>query len=492
VDRHRHQLREEAGVAAHNATLGLDEIVVEAPQGIDRRSFLHQGAALGACSLLGATFETFLARAARGQAPGPGYGPLAPVVDPSTGLPLLKLPEGFRYFSFGWAGDPMRGGVHTPALHDGMAVVRASEGRVVLVRNHEQGSGAAFRAPTWDPDSSGGTTNILFNTVTGQVENIWASISGSVRNCAGGATPWGTWLTCEENFSGGPTGGPTKTHGWIFEVPAFGWAAPVPLTDMGRFSHEAIAVDPATDIVYETEDSTDNSGFYRFVPNVRQALRMGGTLQMLVASAGAAPVQDLRGPLPVGTILDVSWVTVPNPSLAGVASPEGTSVFNQGFSRGGARFFRLEGAWYGNGKIYFNDTGGDSGHFGQVWELDPAAQQLRLIFSSPDRETLDQPDNIAVSPRSGGLIHCEDGGNPVQRLQGMTLDGLLFPFAENNIVIPSSGNPKPRIAPGSYAGFEWAGATFVPGGPDGQWLLVNIQTPGVTFAITGPWDQGAL
>jgi secreted PhoX family phosphatase len=267
---------------------------------------------------------------------------------------------------------------------------------------------------------------------------------------------------------------------------------------MGRFSHEAVAVDPATDIVYETQDQTGFSGFYRFVPNVRQKLRLGGTLQMLAARTGAVgvPVQELGGPIDVGTTFDVAWVDIPNPSLEGITGEDAelaNEVFNQGFSAGGSRFFRLEGAFYSGGKIYFDDTGGgNSGYFGQVWEYDPVNEQLRLIFSSDSRSTLDQPDNLAVCPRSGGLVLCEDGSNRVQRLRALSVDGAIAPFAENNIILPNVGNPKPHIAPGSYTDFEWAGSTFLTGGPHGQWLFVNIQTPGVTFAITGPWDRGGL
>ncbi len=493
-------LREDSLLIERHEAAGYTDDLAAPAADASRRSFLRRGAAVGGGVAVASVFDSFLGRAAFGQAPGPGYGPLAEVIDPATGLPLLRLPAGFEYMSFGWTGDPLTGGAGTPGAHDGMAVIPVGGDRIVLIRNHERGAGSSFRAPIYDPRAAGGTTNILFNLATGQVERQWASLSGTIRNCAGGLTPWGTWLTCEENTSTptNPVGtGITKTHGWIFEVPALGWTAPVPLRDMGRFSHEAVAVDPATGFVYETQDQTTASGFYRFIPTVPGNLRRGGTLQMLVATTGAPPVvaSDLSGPLPVGSTFDVQWVTIPNPALDGITGNTAIAngVFNQGFAQGGARFFRLEGCWYGNGLVYFDDTGGGaSGHFGQIWEFDPALQTLRLIFSSGGRATLDQPDNLAVSPRSGGLILCEDGSNDVQRMQGLTTAGTIFEFAENNIIIPATGNPKPLIAPGSYTDFEWCGATFATSSTGVQWLFANVQTPGVTFAIRGPWANGGL
>jgi secreted PhoX family phosphatase len=144
----------------------------------------------------------------------------------------------------------------------------------------------------------------------------------------------------------------------------------------------------------------------------------------------------------------------------------------------------LEGCWPGNDLIYFDATSGGDQGFGQIWQYDPRHEQLQLIFESPSAELLDSPDNLAVSPR-GGIVICEDGSRKPLRLQGLTRDGRLFPFAANNAVLRGERNGLE----GDFRDTEWAGSTF---SPDGQWLFVNLQRPGITLAITGPWGDGLL
>lgn len=452
-----------------------------------RRGFFKGSLAAAAATVL--PFEMLGARNAVAAALpySPEYGPLAPVVDETTGLPLLNLPSGFTYKSYGWTRDVMSDGIPTPSSHDGMAVCGIDPNKIVLVRNHERSGTTGSFAPgkvTYDPVATGGTTNLTFNPRTGQWLSSSASLGGTLTNCAGGLTPWGTWLTCEETTAGPQTNvNYTKQHGWVFEVPAFGPANPQPLTGLGAFSHEAAAVDPVSGIVYLTEDATP-SGFYRFIPDVKTRLAQGGKLQALKIVGESNKLlygRSATGLIPNGTTFDVEWVDIADPTKVYSTGTSGNGVWKQGEAQGAAGIARGEGCWYGNGVIWFTSTSGGVVNQGQVWKYDPRAETLTMVYESPAAVTLNNPDNIAVSPR-GSVILCEDGGRQPQRLQGLTFDGTLFPFCENNVILNGF-----KGFTGNYTGNEFAGATFY-----NEWLFVNIQTPGITFAITGPWDNGAL
>lgn len=313
----------------------------------------------------------------------------------------------------------------------------------------------------------------------------FVSIGGTHTNCAGGPTPWGSWITCEE-ATVGIAQGFAQNHGYNFEVPAAadGPVQPEPLKAMGRFVHEAIAVDPQTGIVYQTEDrnirSDDprpGSGFYRFLPAVAGNLRAGGKLQMLAlkGQANYDTVFDQR----MGKPLPVTWVDIADADPAstdGYRAGDGLAVYKQGYEQGGARFARLEGAWYADGSIFFHATNGGNARLGQVWQYTPRGNsggQLSLLFESESADVLDAPDNVTVSPR-GGIVICEDGDG-TQYLRGLTQRGEIFDLARN-LVNESDAS-------------EFAGACF---SPDGRYLFVNIQSPGVTLAIWGPWERGAL
>lgn len=448
--------------------------------GASRRGFLKgmlsaSGLAAVGAGSTAAILNAFAARPAR-AAVSPDYGPLFPAEDEATGLPLLQLPQGFRYISYGWTGDLMKDDRPTPRSHDGMAVISQRGNNLVLVRNHEiRAVTPSFgkKGITYDPVSGGGTTNLVFNTEDGQFVKSWASIAGTSTNCAGGPTPWESWMTCEETLVGAAQGY-QKEHGWVFDVPAETPVIPQPIKAMGRFVHEAIAVDPETGAIYETEDAS-SAGFYRYTPTTYGKPHAGGALEMLkIVGQHQADLTGQLIEIQNGATFDVEWVPIDSPeSLA-------PSVFTQGFLQGGARFIRLEGCWHEDGGIYFTSTSGGLAKEGQIWRYDITLQTLTLIYASPDELTLDNPDNITVHPKRG-IVLCEDGDLDGQRMQFLTPDGQIYPFAANDIVLNGF-----KGFTGDYRGREWAGACF---SPDGKWLFANIQTPGVTFAIAGPWKD---
>lgn len=419
---------------------------------------------------------------------------LLPTADEATGLNLLSLPEGFRYRSFGWTGEPMADGLPTPPLHDGMGAIAENAGQITIVRNHEIVNQRGISSPAsgvYDEQASGGTTTLTFNANKGEWGQARYSLGGTLANCAGGVTPWGTWLSCEEAVADADGRlGPrfnnarmplTRRHGYVFEVPANGSAVAKPLTGLGRFRHEAVAIDPATGIAYLTEDNQPESGLFRFVPDEPGSLD-AGSLEMLAVPEHPALWQDV----PVGQWLATKWVPIEDPDLGHTPGTlDSAGVYGQGRRQGGSAFRRLEGCWMSDEQVFFTDTTGGRERRGQIFAFDPARGQLKLLFESDSRSILDHPDNITVSPR-GGLLICEDAPGSRQRLLTFNPDaGGPIPFAENTVVLDG----EVQGIRGNFRGAEWAGACF---SSDGTWLFANIQVPGITVAITGPWETVGL
>ncbi len=437
-------------------------------------------AGLGSC--------TITPRAAPGSI-AQGYGPLVP-----DRAGLLDLPQGFSYRRISAVGQPMGDGFVVPDRADGMGSFPLDAERTILVRNHELrpnhvdtgpfAHGIRPSVPTFDRIGEhalpGGTTTLVYNQRTGRVESQHLSLVGTIRNCAGGVTPWGSWLTCEEDVSRAGSGGMAQDHGWVFEVPARGrgLANPVPLKAMGRFNHEAAAVDPRTGIVYLTEDRDDGL-LYRFLPNVKGQLARGGRLQAM-AAGGMGDGTDTRNwrsvDFPRGGWREVIWVDVDN-----VEAPE-DDLRKRGHAAGGLLFARGEGIWYGasdeGGELYFTCTSGGAAKLGQVMRYRPSRFEgqsgevrepgkLQNFVESTSPDMLNYGDNICVTPH-GHLIVCEDQYTDLvtNHLRGITPDGRVYPFAV------------------LHQNTELAGACF---SGDGSVMFVNIYSPAMTVAITGPW-----
>lgn len=429
-----------------------------------RRNFLAAtGTAMAALAAGGCATSGFGARNGR-----IGFGPLAPDV-----AGLLDLPKGFTYRIVSQLGDAMSDGFTVPDAADGMGCFHLGDGKLALVRNHElvpgrhDGGGVTGNAFDYVGRSlvplPGGTTTIVLDARSLEIERQYRSLAGTIRNCAGGTTPWGSWLTCEEApiRAGGQIG---QDHGWTFEVPADapGLVDPVPLKAMGRFNHEAACVDPRTGYVYQTEDRDDGL-LYRFVPEVPGRLAKGGKLQALSLASRVADTRNWTGV----AFAPESWAGARWVDLTEVESPN-DDLRTRGAAAGAAVFARGEGIWMGDGELYFTATSGGTAKLGQIFRLDvTGTDRLQLFLESNDINQLNFGDNLTVSP-FGDLFVCEDQYTdpPANFLRGVTTGGMSYPFA--------------RL----HANTELAGVCF---SPVGMTMFLNIYSPAKTLAISGPW-----
>ena len=453
----------------------------------DRRRFLSTTARVSA-GFLG--MRVLQANGAE-ENPDFGYGTL------HTDLQgIMSLPQGFSYRIISRSGTKMDDGFFVPGVPDGMATFGSDDGLCVVIRNHECspehegpfGKGrelaekierhAFYDAGEGMTACAGGTTTIVYDTKKQQTVRQFLSLGGTIRNCAGGPTPWNTWITCEEAQDRAGYYEKTevlleKDHGYNFEVPATTQpklAKPIPLVAMGRFRHEAVAVDEPTGIVYQTEDQQDGL-LYRFLPTAPGKLEAGGRLQVLkIKDRNSCDTRNWESQeVAVGDQLTVQWLDIDDPE-----SPNDDLRY-RGFKNGAARFARGEGMWVGaNREIYFAATSGGKSSKGQIWKYTPCATEgkesgdsgtLELFVESHEPGVVENADNITVAPW-GDLIVCEDRSGDVVRLVGVTPEGKQYPLAYN------------------HTGAELAGVCF---SPDGSTLFVNIQHRGLTLAIIGPW-----
>lgn len=460
-----------------------------APAGIPRRKLLRDAVALASAGAAG--IGSILAAAAATATRVSGYGRLRR--DPRG---RLNLPQGFRYRVISRAGQAMSDGLRVPGRPDGMHAFPDPSGRTRVLRNHElnpaspdtayahfpDGAPPAVRRRMYDMTAGGGVTTLVYDTRTRTLQREFLSLAGTLRNCAGGPTPWGSWISCEEIVLKRGEDNASRDHGFNFEVPAAadGLVEAVALEAMGRFNHEAVGVDPATGIVYQTEDRVDGL-FYRFLPRARGELHKGGRLQALGLRDGPSIFTGnwpQFGKFPVGRKFAVAWLDIDN-----VRAPE-DDLRHQGRARGAAVFARGEGIVVDRiddrADVWFIATAGGRNKAGQLFCYRPARSEggpeedadpgtLELFLEPNDTRLLNHGDNLCIAPH-GDIIVCEDNRED-QRLMGVTPDGGTYVIAQNAV-----------------RDSEFAGATF---SPDGTTLFVNLQEPGLTFAVTGSWTSRA-
>ena len=399
------------------------------------------------------------------------YGPLVP--DPAG---MLDLPRGFSYRLLSSLGNAMTDGCTVPDKADGMGCFSLGNDEVVLIRNHElvpaDDAGGTLAKGFGTRDGAivpGGTTSIVLDATTLEVKREFRSLAGTIRNCSGGITPWGSWLTCEE----APTGpgqrfgeGLAENHGWVFEVPAnaTGLIDAVPLKAMGRFNHEAACVDPRTGIVYLSEDR-DDSVLYRFVPTTPGRLGDGGLLQAMVVEGLSDTRNWTSADMAVGFRHTVRWIDCDD-----VESPN-DDLRSRAAAKGAALVARGEGIHTGTDEIFICSTNGGQRKLGQILRLVPGTggepDQIELFFESQSKDQFNYGDNLTVGP-NGHLIVCEDQYTEVvdNHLRGITPDGRAYTLGRLRMQT------------------ELAGGCF---SPDGKWFFVNAYSPTRTLAITGPW-----
>ncbi|MFF5517943.1 alkaline phosphatase PhoX [Streptomyces coeruleorubidus] len=383
---------------------------------MERRSLLRAAVLGGTSAALGGTLWRGAAYAAPAQ---PGTGPYGPLGSPDANG--IRLPSGFTSRVIARSGQ--RVGTTSYTWHN------APDGGAC----YADGTGWIYVSNS-EINPSGGASAVRFSS-TGAITGAYRILSNTRQNCAGGKTPWNTWLSCEE-----------VDRGYVYETDPWGTKAAVRRDAMGRFKHEAAAADPVRQVIYLTEDVTDGC-FYRFRPTTWGNLS-SGTLEVLVAGSGTS------GP--------VTWARVPDPSGA-------TATRSQ--VSGAKRFNGGEGCYYANDTCWFT-TKGDN----RVWQYNAAAQTIELAYDDSlvtgGTAPLTGVDNVTGSA-SGDLFVAEDGG---------TMDIC---------VITPADVVAPFLRIDGQSGSEITGPAF---SPDGTRLYFSSQrgtsgssSGGITYEVKGPF-----
>lgn len=413
-----------------------------------RREFLKVGlATVGAVALGPSFWERVYTAAAQ-----PGTGPYGPLQE-ADGNGLM-LPAGFTSRVVARSGLPVPGTLYPwPIFPDGAHCFATSDGGWIQVVNSETPSADIGAIPD-EIQRFGGASAIRYSPA-GAIEDAYNVLGDTRTNCAGGATPWGTWLSCEE-FDDSIRGGPTARAGKVWECDPTGAAPPIRRDALGSFKHEAAAVDPATNQVYLTEDVGDGR-FYRFTP----ATFTGEPDDL---NTGTLEAAERIGPEPNGP-WTVAWHMIDDPSAAAVSTryqAASSSPFDGG-----------EGCFFDSGIVYVT-TKGDN----RVWRYNVDTQELDLLYDASlhTDPVLTGVDNLIVS-QTGKVYVAEDGGN--MEVVVITPGNEVAPIVRATGPQHGFDSPSPFPTVSEITGLAIS--------PDGTRMYFNSQRAyvlGVTYEIT--------